>query len=74
MEYKNLVKLINLLASTPLWGDTRGVETLAKNWSLLVLADAEGEEGLVCSASMLIRAMEDMLYERRARALQDPKQ
>jgi hypothetical protein len=37
MEYKNLVRLMGLMAGTPLWGNARDVETLAKSRTMLFL-------------------------------------
>lgn len=73
MEYKNLVRLMGLLAGTPLWGNARDVETLAKTLCMLVLGSAMGDGELTCSPPLVTGAMEAMLQERRARAVQDQK-
>jgi len=73
MEYKNLVRLVGLLAKTPVWGNARDVETLAKDLTMRVLGNAVGAEGLICSTRTVTSAMEMMLHERRARAIPDPQ-
>ena len=73
MEYKNLVRLISLLASTPLWGNARDVETLAKTLCMLVLGNVMGDGELTCGPPLVAEAMEAMLQERRATALQGQK-
>lgn len=73
MEYKNLVRLMGLLAGTPLWGNARDVETLAKRLCMLVLGSAVGGGELECSTQIVTAAMEAMLQERRARAVQGQK-
>lgn len=69
MDYKNLVRLMGLLAGTPLWGNARDVETLAKSVTMLVLGGHVGEGELSCSTLLVTNAMENMLRERRARAV-----
>jgi hypothetical protein len=69
MEYKNLVRLIGLLAATPFWGNARDVETLAKSLTMTVLMSVAGEGKLVCSSQMVSAAMEAMLQERKSRGI-----
>jgi hypothetical protein len=70
MDYKNLIRLMGLLADTPSWGNGRDVETLAKTLCRDVfMSIAKEEDMLVCTAQMATVAMESLLLERRARTV-----
>jgi SpoVK/Ycf46/Vps4 family AAA+-type ATPase len=68
MGYKNVLRLLSLLAATPSWGNARHVERLAKTLSRHVFASVRGDDDqLVCHSSTAVAIMENMVLERRVR-------
>lgn len=68
--YNTMLRLLELLAATPSWGNARDIETLAKNLCRKVFASAENDDGeLVCDNETAVATIEDMLHERRPRAV-----
>jgi DNA polymerase III delta prime subunit len=68
--YNTILSLLELLAATLSWGNARDIETLAKNLCRKVFATADnGDDELVCDNDTAAATIEDMLHERRSRAV-----
>jgi SpoVK/Ycf46/Vps4 family AAA+-type ATPase len=68
--YNKMLSLLELLAATPSWGNARDIETLAKSLCRKAFASAEnGDDELACDVDTAVATMEDMLHERRSRAV-----
>ncbi|KAE8452071.1 hypothetical protein EG329_002237 [Mollisiaceae sp. DMI_Dod_QoI] len=67
---KNLVRKMRFLSDTRGWGNARDVETLAKTLSREAFMKVKNvDDELVCTADMVGNALDNMLKERRARAV-----
>jgi predicted NAD/FAD-binding protein len=70
MDYKNLIRLMGLLAGTPSWVNGRDVETLAKTFCRLVFMNVwKAEDELVCTIETVRMTIVLLLQERCARTV-----